>query len=373
MEENKSKGKGLSIAMILLAIVLGFGLVIGLTQTQGANNLKTEESEISNYVFDEEGTLIAYTGTQKDLEIPSTYSLSSTTETAQMSASSVYTLIDKARSIGIKKYTIENQTGNYVDEYGNTFYQEKYVLTYTKRNTIEGTDYQVKAIGPEAFRNNAQYTSIVVPEGVKTIKSNAFAGCYNLKTITLPESLEIIENGAFYNCNQLQEIIIPDSVNFIGPQAFQDCDKLVSVTLPTSLSYISSMCFQNCDNLETVVLPTNVRYIESNAFQNCRKLQNINFEEGLETIQTGAFYGCRMLTEITLPSTVNYIGAQAFWTCTQLRMVTINGHNIANIEWNVFYSTLQKIYVEDDVYEQYFYYGNWSEYQTKLARISEKV
>ena len=72
MEENKSKGKGLSIAMILLVIVLGFGLVIGLTQTKGANNLKTETSEISKYVFKEEDTLIDYNDTQKDLVIPRT-------------------------------------------------------------------------------------------------------------------------------------------------------------------------------------------------------------------------------------------------------------------------------------------------------------
>lgn len=372
MEENKTKGKGLSIAMILLVIVLGFGIVIGLTQTSGANNLKNEQSEISNYVFDEEGTLLAYTGTMKDLEIPSTYSLSSTTETAQMSSSSVYNLVEKARSIGLKKYTIENQTGNFTDDFGNTYYQEKYVLTYSKRTTIEGTDYQVKSIGPEAFRNNAQYTSVIIPEGVKTIKSNAFAGCYNLKSITLPESLEIIENSAFYNCN-IQEIVIPDSVNYIGPQAFQDCDRLVSVTLPSSLTQITSNMFCNCDNLESITLPSSIRYIESYAFQYCRKLNTINFEEGLENIQSGAFYGCRVLTDITLPSTLNYIGDQAFWQCTALKTITINGNNIANIEYNAFPNTIQKIYVPDDMYEQYLYYGNWPNYQSKITRLSEKV
>lgn len=33
MSENKTKSKGLSIAMILLVIFLGFGFVIGLTQS----------------------------------------------------------------------------------------------------------------------------------------------------------------------------------------------------------------------------------------------------------------------------------------------------------------------------------------------------
>ena len=55
MEEKSSKAKGVSIVMILLAIVIGFGFVIGLTQTSGANNLKNQDSEISNYAFDESG------------------------------------------------------------------------------------------------------------------------------------------------------------------------------------------------------------------------------------------------------------------------------------------------------------------------------
>ena len=72
MDENssKSKGAGISIAVILLAIVIGFGFVIGLTQTSGANNLNNKQSEISNYVFDENGTLMSYTGDMTELEIP---------------------------------------------------------------------------------------------------------------------------------------------------------------------------------------------------------------------------------------------------------------------------------------------------------------
>ena len=161
MDENKSKGKGLSIAMILIVIVLGFGLVIGLTQTAGANRLNETESEISKYVFDDEGTLLGYSGSLTEIEIPKTYSLSPNTEAVQMSSSSVTSLVERARNYGIKKYTIENQTGNFQDDFGNVYYQEKYVLTYQKRFVIEGTDYEVKAIGSEAFRTNSRLTKFL--------------------------------------------------------------------------------------------------------------------------------------------------------------------------------------------------------------------
>ena len=81
MEEKSSKAKGVSIVMILLAIVIGFGFVIGLTQTSGAKNLNNTESEISHYSFDENGVLLSYNGTSTELEIPATYSLSSTSFT----------------------------------------------------------------------------------------------------------------------------------------------------------------------------------------------------------------------------------------------------------------------------------------------------
>ena len=119
MEEKSSKGKGVSIVMILLAIVLGFGFVIGLTQTSGASNLNNQDSEISHYSFDENGVLLSYNGTLSKIEIPATYSLSSTVEEVKMTSSSVYTLVDRAATLGISNYTIENQTGNYTDEYGN--------------------------------------------------------------------------------------------------------------------------------------------------------------------------------------------------------------------------------------------------------------
>ena len=260
MEEKSSKAKGVSIVMILLAIVIGFGFVIGLTQTSGANNLNNQDSEISHYAFDENGVLLSYSGQQTEIEIPATYSLSSTVEQIEMTSSSIYTLVDRANALGIVNYSIENQTGNYTDEFGNVYYQEKYVMTYEKRKVIEGDDYQVTGIAANAFSNNARITSVTIPETVRTIGSNSFAGCTNLKTVVLPEHLDRIEDSAFYNCRLLRDIEIPNNVRNIGWDAFLDCVSLTKVVMPKKLPRLEAGAFFGCvliENIEDIIQSRN--------------------------------------------------------------------------------------------------------------------
>ncbi len=59
-------------------------------------------------------------------------------------------------------------------------------------STIDG--YQITEIGRSSFALNETITSVVIPEGVKTIGDGAFAHCTNLAEITLPDSIERIEN-----------------------------------------------------------------------------------------------------------------------------------------------------------------------------------
>lgn len=374
MDENqsKSKGAGISIAVILLAIVIGFGFVIGLTQTSGANNLKDTKAEISNYVFDENGTLLSYTGQMTELEIPATYSFSSTVEEVQMSSSSIYTLIDRANNLGIKNYSIENQTGNYEDEFGNVYYQEKYVMTYEKKKVIEGTDYAVTAIGANAFMNNQKITSVVLPDSVEQINSSAFSGCTKLKTITLSQNLQRIENAAFFNCRMLEEVNIPNSVNYMGPQAFAECRNLKKVNIPTSLNYITNMSFSHCTSLTEITIPSNIRHIQPEAFYYCYNLQKVEFNEGLQSISSMAFYNCYNLTEITLPRTLRQLSSQTFYRCDGLQNIILNSATVPNISGSsTFPNSIQNIYVLDEIYQDYLNNSNWSYFWGYIRMMSE--
>ena len=373
MEEKSSKAKGVSIVMILLAIVIGFGFVIGLTQTSGANNLNNQDSEISHYAFDENGVLLSYSGQQTEIEIPATYSLSSTVEQVEMSSSSIYTLVDRASSLGIMNYSIENQTGNYTDEYGNVYYQEKYVMTYEKRKVVEGDDYQVTGIAANAFSNNTRITSITIPETVRTIGSNSFAGCTNLKTVVLPEYLDRIEDSAFYNCRMLREIEIPNTVSYIGSQAFYYCSSLQQINIPTNITTIYQATFFQCYNLKEVVIPSNVRNIQPEAFYGCTSLEKLTLNEGLVSISSGAFYNCYNLVEIELPTTVNNLTNSAFYRCTNLQTVVIKSPNIVNISSNTFPTSIMNIYVRDELLADYPNYSYWYNYTHCLRPLSEWI
>ena len=372
MEEKSSKSKGVSIVMILLAIVLGFGFIIGLTQTSGANNLNgNKDSEISNYAFDENGVLLSYSGQLTEIEIPATYSLSATVEQVEMSSSSIYTLVDRASSLGILNYSIENQTGNYTDEYGNVYYQEKYVMTYEKRKVVEGDDYQVTGIAANAFSNNTRITSIIIPETVRTIGSNSFAGCTNLKTVVLPEHLERIEDSAFYNCRMLRKIEIPNTVSYIGSQAFYYCNNLQQVNIPTNITTIYQGTFFQCYNLKEVVIPSNVRTIQPEAFYGCTSLEKLTLNEGLVSISSGAFYNCYALVEVELPTTITNLTNSAFYRCTNLQTVVIKSPSIVSISSNTFPTSISNIYVRDELLADYPNYSYWYNYTHCLRPLSE--
>lgn len=371
MEENKNKSKGVSIVMILLAVVLGFGFVIGLTQTKGAQNLGATATEISNYVFDENGNLLSYNGDMTELEIPETYSLTVTSEEKTITSANLNSVVNQAINLGLNSFHVDNQSGYFTDEFGNTYYEEKYSITYNVRKTIEGTDYTVKNIESGAFRNNSKLISVKIPNSVIRISSQVFQNCYNLKSITLPESLETIDYGAFNNCRKLESIEIPDSVSFIGSDAFFNCDKLTSVKLPNSIMEVHSNLFGDCDGLREIEIPGSVRYIYAHAFNYCRNLTSIKLNEGLRTIDSYAFNGCTGLNIVDIPSTVTNLGSRAFYTCNNLNTVIIRGDRVLNIQSNTFPTNVERIYVSDAFISEYPNYGYWYMYEHLLCPISQ--
>jgi hypothetical protein len=75
----------------------------------------------------------------------------------------------------------------------------------------------VVAIGSSVF-DEAQLTSVVIPNSVKTIGDGAFAE-NRLTSVVIPNSVKTIGGSAF-SYNQLTSVVIPNSVKFIGDEAF---------------------------------------------------------------------------------------------------------------------------------------------------------
>lgn len=70
------------------------------------------------------------------------------------------------------------------------------------KNTI--IPNSVTLIGPYAFKDCHDITSIIIPEGVIAISFGAFSGCIGLTSITIPGSVTEISDDIFYGCNNLK-------------------------------------------------------------------------------------------------------------------------------------------------------------------------
>jgi hypothetical protein len=97
----------------------------------------------------------------------------------------------------------------------------------------------VTAVEAYAFVDNADITSVVIPEGVTDIGDFAFANCAALKSVTLPTSLKTIGDGAFLHCAGLVSAAnLPTALDGegvpvlerLGDFAFGGCVKLDTKT-----------------------------------------------------------------------------------------------------------------------------------------------
>ena len=61
----------------------------------------------------------------------------------------------------------------------------------------------VKAIGENAFKNNTDIETVIIPEGVSSIEDFAFYKCTGLKYVSIPESVTSVSEDSFYRCGAL--------------------------------------------------------------------------------------------------------------------------------------------------------------------------
>ena len=235
----------------------------------------------------------------------------------------------------------------------------------------------VTAVGASAFYGCSGITTITLGSGVQTIGANAFARCDNLETINLqsieawqlvniendladpmkvgsrdkklqvkgesvtdliiPEGVKTIRSGAFLNCTEIQSVHFPDTIEKIDSSAFYQCKNLKTVDFGNGIKYIYGAAFSGCSALETVVLPDGLKILSSRAFSYCSSLSSVYLGKSLITLGELAFFKCESLREITIPGGVSTIGKSAFEGCTELRDVVIEP-GVVSIGNSAFYN-----------------------------------
>ena len=329
------------------------------------------------------------------IEIPSSVTLIGDYAFYNCSGLTNLKILEGVTSIGYGAFSCCRRLENITVAEDNTVYHDAgncLIETASKtlvsgwKNSVIPTDGSVNSIGPYAFYECHDLTSIDIPLSVTNIGQQAFGHCSVLTSIEIPSSVTSIANDAFYGCSSLESIsvangnvtyydddncliesvsgtlilgckesVIPTdgSVTSIGKYAFAGCQQLEEITIPNCITSIGDYAFSSCFWLNSIEIPENVQYmgqgvfsssglksvkiaknsklktIPARAFWFCKSLSSITFGENCELnfIDDQSFYNCSALKSVSIPSEVITIGSQAFYKCTELEKIIFNGNS----------------------------------------------
>lgn len=232
---------------------------------------------------------------------------------------------------------------------------EDSTLTFPDCVTFHGRNYNVIAVGEDAFSGQENIRKIEFKHWVHEIGNNAFFGCPSLRSVFFAGNVRSIGNGAFADCQALDTFIVaknnpwlyvmdsvlfsnegkilrqcpatkkgeytvPEGIMRIYNCAFQGCRLLTHITIPKSVIHLDSNVFQDCTSLRTVTIPPSTPELPNAAFCGCTSLESIILPEGVKQISWYVFKGCTSLSSVSIPSTCINIG-QSFQGCNALRDV----------------------------------------------------
>ena len=213
------------------------------------------------------------------------------------------------------------------------------VLNFSNLKFIRGSEgygyiayYAQKVTNVDGIIDDYYYA---VEDGV----SYLIGYCGTDKELILPEDYKgndyLIDSDAFYDNDNIISAVIPSTVNKIGYRAFAECNNLASVDIARGVLEIGKNAFENCIGLNSIVIPRNLLDIGDRAFAGCNALASLEFKEGVETIGNNAFENCTSLQTIIFPESLVTIGGNAFKGCTGVTALFFSA-NIETFGYNAF-------------------------------------
>ena len=237
------------------------------------------------------------------------------------------------------------------------------------------------AINPQDFSSEiASIESGGVADDVHnftgTISNTSVVGPANYTTIVINEGVITLLDNAFYNFTNVTSIYVPDTVTSIGTNVFYGCTSLTDVRLSNQIRQIMSGTFYNCSSLSSLTIPSNVFLLGTNAFRECVSLVEFIAPSNVNTIRSSVFYGCTNLRRVVFEGDiVSSMGATFFRDCTSLEVVDLsNCTSVIKLD-NV--SAFQnvpatcKIIVPDTIYDSWIAATNWSTYAGRIIKKSD--
>jgi hypothetical protein len=125
-------------------------------------------------------------------------------------------------------------------------------------------------------------SALTIDADTKTIGSYSMKGCDKLLSLVIPEGVETIKRRAFVSessgsdaASNLQTISLPKSLKTLGEYAFDWCINLTGVTLYENITTLPTSVFRWCKSLETVKILGNITNIDRFAFNYCESLKEL--------------------------------------------------------------------------------------------------
>ncbi len=218
----------------------------------------------------------------------------------------------------------------------------------------------VKTIGPVAFLNRADLTSVTIPESVTSIGNGAFKGCKGLANqngfvikqgilfdysgsggnVEVPDGVTLISNGAF-GVTRVENVTISEGVTGIGLDAFKKCVELKSVTIPDSVTSIGKRAFLGCAVMNSISIPAGITSIGSEAFKDCCSLMRVTISKNLKTIGKDAFSNCLSLREVHICDLAAWCkihfdgsGSNPLTSCRARPELFLNGAQLRSLDFS---------------------------------------
>jgi len=292
-----------------------------------------------------------------------------------------------------------------------TYGENKYsgVVNIPSTITYNGIECTVNSLGPGAFTECYDLTSLRINEGVETIKSGCLQVVRKLESVYIPKSLKSIADWnftytgevnvyiddleswcsiqfqsnplgmsghLFLNGEELHDLVLPSTLSTISDMAFSGCQSIKKLTIPDGINSIGSSAFNGCSQLETIIFPSNQLILNDNSFAYCSSIKSLELPPNVLLSGYSIFNSCTSLENVVLPNTMTSINGWLFAECTSLKDLSFLHTNIKEIGESAFMGCtgLKEIELPNGVQKIKDYaFGNCTEVKTiKLpASISE--
>lgn len=183
----------------------------------------------------------------------------------------------------------------------------------------------VTHIGDRAFCGCRELESVAIPAGVARIGNGVFGDCNALKVIQLDSgnpAFTLID-GVLYTKDRSElvmypnpsaTVVIPEGVTSIRGWAFTGGSGMTSVTIPESVTNIKDHAFLRCDGLKSITIPSSVKNIGVRAFEQCAELTEVKMlGERPEAPENLFFPGCGKLKAIHVPANAKSWAGMKDW------------------------------------------------------------